>query len=125
MLRGLLAGGIMVGVAAAFPAGLVFPLFAVALGLAAGVYPGFAMASPEGGHPGLQWTVAVGFVALAVAGIWFSPLILALAWCLHALWNLLHKITPLGDEIPEGYPGSCLTFDLVMAGFTAYLWMMT
>jgi hypothetical protein len=113
----------MVGVAAAFPEDLVFPLFAVVLGLAAGVYPGFAMAA-EGGHPGLQWTVAVGFAGLAVAGLGASPLILAVAWALHALWNFLHRVTLLGDEVPEGYPGFCMTFDLVMAGFTAYMWLM-
>ncbi len=44
MLKGLLAGGVTMGVAAVFPEALVFPFFAAVLGLVAGVGPGMAMA---------------------------------------------------------------------------------
>ena len=54
VLMGFLAGGITMGVAAVFPEELSFAFFAVVLGLAAGVYPGFAMANSEAGRPLIQ-----------------------------------------------------------------------
>ena len=122
MLKGLLAGGITMGVAAVFPEELSFTFFAVVLGLVAGVYPGFAMADREEGRPLLQWIAAVAFVSMGMVGLWYSPLILAGAWILHAFWDLLHHVTALGDEVPEGYPAFCITYDLLLAGFVAYMW---
>jgi hypothetical protein len=122
VLFGLLAGGITMGVAAFFPEDLSYTFFAVVLGLAAGVYPGLAMADSQNGRPLLQWIAAVAFISLGMVGLWYSPLILAGAWVLHAFWDLLHHITSLGDGIPEGYPGFCLSYDLLLAGFVAYMW---
>ena len=122
MLMGLLAGGITMGVAAVFPEELSFAFFAVVLGLAAGVYPGFAMANSEAGRPLIQWVAAVLFVTLGMVGLWVSPLILAAAWVLHAFWDFLHHTTSLGDGVPEGYPGFCLSYDLLLAGFVTYMW---
>ena len=122
MLLGLLAGGITMGVAAVFPEALVFPFFAVVLGVAAGVYPGIAMTNPEEGHPALEWIMALGFVAVGMVGLWVSPVFLALAWVLHGFWGLLHHFTALGDGVPGAYPGFCLSYDLVIAGFVAYMW---
>lgn len=119
---GLLAGGITLGVAAVFPEELSFAFFAVVLGLAAGVYPGFAMASSEAGRPLIQWVAAVVFVSLGMVGLWVSPLILAAAWVLHAFWDFLHHTTALGDGVPKGYPAFCLSYDLLLAGFVAYMW---
>ena len=119
---GLLAGGITMGVAAVFPEELSFTFFAVVLGLAAGVYPGFAMANPQEGRPLVQWVAALVFVFMGMVGLWYSPLILAGAWVLHALWVLLHHVTSLGDGVPEGYPTFCLSYDLILASFVAYMW---
>jgi hypothetical protein len=122
VLKGLLAGGITMGVAAVFPEELSLAFFTVVLGLAAGVYPGFAMANPESGRPLIQWVAAVVFVSLGMVGLWISPLILAAAWVLHAFWDFLHHITALGDGVPEGYPAFCISYDLLLAGFVAYMW---
>jgi len=122
VFKGLLAGGITMGIAAVFPEALVFPFFAAVLGLTAGVYPGIAMADPMKGRPALQWTAAGTFLGLGLVGLWISPLLLAVAWLLHGLWSLLHRFTGLGDGVPDGYPGFCVSFDLVMAGFVAFMW---
>ncbi|MGW8268279.1 MAG: hypothetical protein ACWGSQ_18070 [Longimicrobiales bacterium] len=122
MLKGLLAGGITVGLAAVFPVGLLFPFLAAVLGLVAGVYPGLAMADPVGGRSGLQWVLALLLTALGLVGLWASPALLAGAFLLHGLWGVLHKFTALGDGISEGYPAFCITFDLVLAGFVLYVW---
>ena len=121
MLKGLLAGGITLGVAAVFPQGLVFSFLAVVLSLSLGVFPGMAMADSQDGRPALQWLVAIFLAAVAMSGLWGSPLLLAWAFFLHALWSLAHRLTVLGDGIPEGYPAFSFTFDLVLAGFSAYV----
>lgn len=122
MLKGLLASGITMGVAAVFPETLVFPFFAGILGLIAGVYPGLAMAGEEEGHPTVQWIAAVVTVILGLMGLWLTPSFLLGAWVLHALWSVLHPFTGLGDGIPEGYPRFCVSYDLVTACFIAYMW---
>jgi hypothetical protein len=121
VLKGLLAGGLTMGVAAVFPEALVLPFFAGVLGLVSGVYPGIAMADPMKGRPALEWTAAVTFLGLGLVGLWISPLLLAGAWLLHGVWSFLHYFTSLGDGAPEEYPKFCLSFDLVVAGFVAYM----
>jgi hypothetical protein len=122
VLKGLLAGGITLGVAAMFPEPLVFTFLTVILGLILGVYPGMAMANPEVGRPVLHWGVAVLITAVALAGITTSPLFLAGSFLLHGVWSLLHKFTALGDGVPEGFPGFSATYDLVLAGFSLFVW---
>ncbi len=123
MLKGLLAAGIALSVAAVFPEPMAFPFFLAVLGLVVGVYPGIAMAHPEQGHPISQWVVAIAILGLGLLGLWQSPLLLAAAWLFHAVWSLMHQFTGLADGVTEGYPSFCVSFDLVMAAFVAYMWM--
>ncbi len=122
MLKGLLAAGITLGLAAVFPERLAFPFFAVVLGLVVGVYPGMAMASPEVDSSFPQWVVALVLLGLGLFGLWYSAVLLSAAWLLHALYSFLKGFTALGDGTPEGYPAFCVSFDLVMAAFVAYMW---
>lgn len=122
VLKGLLTGGITLGIAAVFPEPLVFTFLAVVLGLVLGVYPGMAMGNPGEGRPALQWGFALLVVAAALAGLWASPVFLTGAFLLHWIWSLLHQFTALGDGVPEGFPAFCVTFDLVLAGFSIFLW---
>jgi len=122
VLKGLLAGGITLGVAAVFPEPLVFTFLTVILGVLLGVYPGLAMANPEVGRPVLQWGVAVLITAVALTGIATSPLLLVVAFLLHGAWSLLQKFTALGDGVPEGFLGFSATYDLVLGGFSLFVW---
>lgn len=121
MLKGLLAAGVTMGVAAVFPETLAFPFYTAVLGLVVGFLPGVAAAAPEGGRPGLQMTAAVAVLGVGLTGLWLSPLYLAGAWALHALWALLHGFTALGDGAPEGYPSFTASYDLMTAAFVAYM----
>jgi len=123
VLKGLLTGGITVGIAAVFPEALILPFFLAVLGLVSGLYPGLSMAEHGPGRSGPQWTVALLLLGLGMAGLWVSPLLLAGAWLLRAAWDFLHSVTALGEGIPEGFPGACVLFDLVVAGFVAYMWV--
>jgi hypothetical protein len=122
VLKGLLAGGITLGVAAVFPEPLVFTFLAVVLGMLLGAYPGMAMANPEAGKPALEWAVALLIAATALAGLWASPLLLTGAFLLHCAWSFLHRFTALGDGVSEAFPGFSLTYDLVLAGFSIFVW---
>ncbi len=123
MLKGLLAGGITMGVAAVFPEAVVYPFFAAVLGLFAGVFPGIAMADPMEGRPGLHWAVAVTILIIGLAGLWGSALLLAGAWVLLALWAVLNRGDGLGKGVPEGLPGFTVAFSLVIAAFVAFMWI--
>lgn len=123
MLKGLLAGGITMGVAAVFPEAVVYPFFAAVLGLFAGVFPGIAMANPEEGRTGIKWTVAVSILILGLAGLWGSALLLAGAWVLLGLWAILSRGDALGEGVPEGFPEFTLAFALTIAAFVAYMWI--
>lgn len=122
VLKGLLASGITMGVAAVFPEALVFSFFVGVLGLIVGVYPGMAMANTEGGHPVLEWMVALVILILGVSALWVSPFLLCGAWLLHAFWALMHPVTGLGDGAPGGFSRFCVSYDLVTACFVAYMW---
>ena len=123
MLKGLLAAGITMGLAAVFPEGLVFPFFAAFLGLFLGIFPGLAMADPMEGRPGLNWVVAVTILITGLAGLWGSALLLAGSWILLGLWAILHRGEGLGKGVPEGLPGFILSYSLVTAAFITYMWV--
>jgi hypothetical protein len=121
VLKGLLAGGITMGVAAVFPEALVFPFYAGILGILAGVGPGLAMASQtRGATP--QWVEAVAVMALGLVGLWINPLLLAVAWVIHGLWSLFLPRTVSEDDVPESYPSFALFYALLSAAFVAYMW---
>lgn len=121
---GILTG--TVAAAATVAAVLVLPdtagivLVAILLGLAAGVYPGLAMGR-EAGETALQWGVALLFALVALAGLWFSPWVLALGWIGHAGWDLLHHAGRLRTRAGS-YPSACLVYDLVVGGLVIVRW---
>lgn len=121
MLKGLLAGGITMGVAAVFPEALAFSFFAAVLGLGAGVGPGLAMADPHAPSGG-QWVMAILILALGMIGLWISTLLLAGAWVVFGLWSLFLPRTISSDAVPEGYPGFVSAYAFVAASFIAYMW---
>jgi hypothetical protein len=124
VLKGLVTAGAVLGVAAIFPESLVFPFFGVVLGLFSGILPGMAMSMPDRARPLVEWVAVVVTLGLGMAGFWVSPIYLVAAWVLHGIWGGLHAVTALGDPFPRSYPGFCLSFDTVMAGFVVYLWLL-
>lgn len=85
-------------------------LFAVLLGVAAGVYPGFAITA--GREVLREWTAALIFVAIALIGVWYEPAVLGLAWLGHAAWDYLHHRGLRDISAPRAYPVFCLYVDV-------------
>ena len=55
------------------PTGLVLPLVAIFMGVAGGVYVGFALKDPEAKEAPIQWAGAIVFAVAAALGLWASP----------------------------------------------------
>lgn len=102
------------------PRGLVLPLLAILMGLAGGVYVGFALRDPESKEAPIQWVSALAFTVAAALGLWASPWWLAAGWAAHAGWDALHHVRTLRTRTSPGYPGLCASFDLVLAAFLVY-----
>lgn len=92
-------------------------IYAVALVVAASIYGGFAALAGA-----LTWlAIEVGglvlFSLVSLLGLRTSMWFLVLGWAAHTVWDVfLHKVVNVGF-VPEWYPGMCLGFDLVLAGY--------
>ena len=93
------------------PRGLVLPLVAIFLGVAGGVYVGFALKDPEAKEKPIQWGGAIVFAVAAALGLWASPWWLVAGWALHAIWDALHHLRALKTRTSAGYPGLCAAYD--------------
>lgn len=118
---GVLAALLTIAVAVVSPEAARLPMLAVLLGLAAGVYPGFAMRQERAAASRLQWGVALTFAAIAVSGLTWSPWWLAAGWLLHAGWDALHHAGRRGDYVPRAYPMFCLAYDVPLAAYAAWI----
>ena len=96
-------------------------LLVVFLFAAAGAYFGFALLAA----PGPIWVLAelvqvIIFGAIALLGLRGSPWWLAAGWALHPLWDVvLHYVGPGHSFAPITYTIPCLSFDLLVAAYTA------
>lgn len=118
---GLGASAVTIAIALLLPPAARIPLLGVALGVAAGVYPGFAHGGTPARERAIQWAAAVAFAAVATAGIVFSAWWLTIGWILHAAWDALHHAGRRGTWVPNHYPMFCLSFDLVLALYAGFL----
>lgn len=88
--------------------------------LAALIYVGFAIVGQN-----FEW-LKIEIVGVLLYGtfVWLaakkSILFLSLGWGLHVLWDLVVHANGNPEFVPNWYPGACLGFDLVIAGY--FLW---
>ena len=96
-------------------------LLVIFLFAAAGAYFGFALLAA----PGPIWVLAelvqvIIFGVIALLGLRGSPWWLAAGWALHPLWDVvLHYVGPGHSFAPITYTIPCLSFDLLVAAYTA------
>lgn len=113
-----------IAVSLLLPAAQQFHYFAILLAFAAGIYVGFAIVDNEHREYFLEWVVALLFSAFGFLGLWLTPLLISLGWALHALWDLLHHLKELKTRTTGWYPPVCLAFDLTVAWYVFYLWVL-
>lgn len=114
IIAGALAAGVLVMALHHVPFDHALRTLAVALLVAAAIYVAFVI---TGGAHGRGLLVEAGgfilFTALALLGLTYSPLVLALAWFAHIAWDtVLHSHDTA--FVPQCYPALCIGFDLVI-----------
>jgi len=93
-------------------------LYAVGLVVAALIYVGFVARDASIGWLAIELAGLAVFALAALAGLKFSPWILAAAWAAHVAWDvLLHKLVETPSFVPDWYPMVCVSFDLLLAGY--------
>jgi len=96
--------------------------FAILLGMIAGIYIGFAIQDGRTSRIALEGSVALGFVALILLGLWRWPVLIATGYFLHGLWDLLHHPFKLGTRVQTWYPPACVVYDWLV-GIFIYIYM--
>ena len=114
-LVGLILAGLTAAALYPLPDDLAFGILAVLLGLITGVYVGVALTVADRNLILVETVMAALFMILAVSGWMVSPLILALGYFLHGLWDLAHHPRYIRSPGPAWYQPACLTFDWGMA----------
>ncbi len=67
----------------------------------------------------------VVFTLLALLGWWYSPLLLALGWLMHAVGNLVRLWSKKEPIIrAKGFIWGCLAFDIVLFLITMYAYIL-
>jgi hypothetical protein len=106
------------------PAPQALVLFAVLLGLTAGVYIGFGLADGRSWEQGIELVVGLIFFAVAAIGVWVSPLVIAGGFMAHAAWNMFHHPRLVGTQVVMWCPPICAMFDMMMAGYIVVRWTL-
>ena len=94
-------------------------LYAAGLFIAALIYVGFVARDATPRWLVIELAGLLVFTLLALAGVKISAWILAAGWAAHAFWDLLlHKLQSAAF-VPDWYPLTCLSFDLLLAIYIA------
>lgn len=94
--------------------------FAIGLIVAALVYVVAAAIQRNGAGLLTEGLGVMGFSAVALAGVRYSPMVLAAGWALHAIWDILLHLTVRQPYIGSWYPSLCITFDLIVAAYVGW-----
>lgn len=91
-------------------------VYAVALAAIGAVYVGSALVEQRGRSIVLEVLIAIACLALALTGLWVSPLALIAGYVLHGVWDFFHHPVHVGVQIPQRwYPPLCVGFDWAIA----------
>jgi hypothetical protein len=91
--------------------------FAIGLVVAALIYVVFAGAGGASNSLWLEFGGVALFGAIAIVGVLWFPVALAVGWALHIAWDLLLHPIHISGYAPWWYPVLCIGFDLFVAGF--------
>ena len=116
ILAGIVSGGLtaLIAWSPIIPDHLAF--HSVALAVIGAIYVGFAFSDGRISLVLLELSVGTGFVVLALLGLWWAPLCLAIGLILHGFWDLAHRPGGIATKLPVWYPPFCAAYDFVFAG---------
>lgn len=109
----ILAGALLAAMGVVLVRGLATEarFWALALVAVALVYPAVATAADVPGVATREFVGALPWIGVALAWRRFGLVLLATAWVLHGVWDLMPVVRPW---MPDFYPPLCLGFDLVV-----------
>jgi uncharacterized protein DUF6010 len=87
----------------------------VMLGVIGAIYLGFAFADGRISIAILEFMVGTIFLILALLGLWWTPICIAIGLVLHGCWDLAHGPHGVSTRLPSWYPPFCAAFDFVFA----------
>ena len=91
--------------------------YGILLAMIAGVYIGFAIYDGRRGQLLIEGGVALAFCALVLLGMWKWPILIAVGYFLHGVWDLLHHPFKLGARVKSWYPPACVIYDWLVGAF--------
>lgn len=98
-------------------------ILVVLVGYFGGVYLGVGLSTASPKKVALQNGVSAVFFGLALAGLWVSPLFLALACFAHAVWDVITEHPKaLNTSIAPWYVPTCVVYDILMGAFVLLWW---
>lgn len=104
---------------------------AVILAMMGAIYLGFSLQTGTRSQIATELTVATGFFAAALAGLWVTPWILPVAWAAHGIWDYAHhqgsRLASIPSKlvaIPLWWPPFCAVADWVVAASLAVIWSL-
>jgi hypothetical protein len=104
---------------------------AVLLAVTGAIYIGFSLQKGNRSQIVTELTVALGFFAAALVGLWITPWIVPLAYAAHGIWGYAHRhqqgsrLASMPSRlvtIPLWYPPFCAFADWVVAASLAVMW---
>lgn len=114
---GGLTGLLSIAYLAFLPEAVVTQHITVVLTGAGAIYIGFGLADGKLGSAIIESLVALAFWGIAILGALYSPLILALGFFAHALWDLAHHYKGVNTQVRIWYPPFCAAYDCVIGLF--------
>jgi hypothetical protein len=97
------------------PARIALVLMSLLLAAIAGIYIGIAIMARDRDLAEVETLLALLFLSAAAAGLLSSPMILALGYFFHGLWDLVHHPRYLRSPGPAWYVPLCVSYDWVVA----------
>lgn len=129
LARRPLLTGVLIGIGSLaphffLPADASLAYAAVLIALIAGIYFGFAVTRGSLRDQIVEFSVSGVFAVAGILGLLMTPLVLPLAYCGHALWDLAHHNRwrlPL-VSIPRWYVPWCAVIDVIIGLGLLVLW---
>lgn len=105
------------------PKEFALDILVVLVGYFGGVYFGVGLSTASPNKVALQNGVSGVFFGFALAGLWASPLFLALACFVHAAWDIITEHPKaLNTPIKAWYVPLCVSFDILLGLFILVWW---
>lgn len=95
---------------------------AMALAVVAAVYPGALLVGNASRKTIVQEGLAsIATFSLAVLGVIFAPILVAVGFLFHALWDWMKHSGGVGVKVVAWYPPACAVADLAIAGYLLFV----